>query len=86
MERMERALGGGRATIVPPAYGIADTILTVFLARMEFAGLGAELSKRAALARYWRAMQARPSFAAEDLWTQFHALRLIRGILGLDRA
>ena len=65
MDRLEQTLHDGRAVLVPPAYGVADVVWTVFLARMEFVGLGAELPKRPALARYWRAMQARPSFAAQ---------------------
>ena len=85
MDRLEQTLGDGRAVIVPPAYGVADVVFTVFLARMEFAGLGAEIPRRPALARYWRAVQARPSFAAADIWTKFHPLRLIGGILGLTR-
>jgi glutathione S-transferase len=85
MDRMERTLGDGRAVMVPPAYGIVDTVLTVFLGRMEFAGLGAEIPTRPALARYWRFMRARPSFAAADIWTRFHAFRLIGGILGFER-
>jgi glutathione S-transferase len=53
-------------------------------ARMEFAGLGAEILKRPALARYWRAMQARPSFSAADIWTRFMSSpdRRIFGIAG----
>lgn len=86
MDRLEQTLHDGRAAIVPPAYGVADVVWTVFLARMEFAGLGAELLKRPALVRYWRAMQARPSFAAADIWTKFHAFRLIGGILGIAKA
>ncbi|WP_051335526.1 glutathione S-transferase family protein [Methylocapsa acidiphila] len=85
LDRMERALGDGRATLTPPAYGVADAVLTVFLARIAFIGLGAELSRRPALERYWRAMQARPSFAAADIWTKAHIFRLLKGIL-LDRA
>ncbi|HEY1943110.1 MAG TPA: glutathione S-transferase family protein [Roseiarcus sp.] len=86
MDRMERTLGDGRATMAPPAYGVVDAVLTVFLGRMEFAGLGAEIPKRPALARYWRVMKARPSFAAADIWTKFHVFRLVGGILGCDRA
>jgi ganglioside-induced differentiation-associated protein 1 len=85
MDRMERTLADGRATMTPPAYGVVDTVLTVFLGRMEFAGLGAEIPRRPALLRYWRAMQARPSFAAADIWTRFHVFRLIGGILGFRR-
>jgi ganglioside-induced differentiation-associated protein 1 len=85
MDRMERTLGDGRPTMTPPAYSVVDTVLTVFLGRMEFVGLGAEIPKRPALSRYWRAMQARPSFAAADIWTRLHVFRLIGGILGFDR-
>jgi glutathione S-transferase len=83
LDRLENALSDGRAVLVPPAYGVADVVWTVFLGRMEFAGLGAEVAKRRALARYWQEMQARPSFAAADIWTRMHVLRLIGGILGI---
>jgi glutathione S-transferase len=85
MDRLEQTLRDGRAVLVPPAYGVADVVWTVFLGRMEFAGLGAEIPKRPALARYWGAMQARPSFSAADIWTKFHVGRLIGGILGIGR-
>ena len=85
MDRLEQTLQDGRPVLVPPAYGVADTVWTVFLGRMEFAGLGEELPKRPALARYWAAMQARPSFASADIWTKFHVGRLIGGILGIGR-
>ena len=83
MDRLEQTLHDGRSVIVPPSYGVADVVWTVFLARMEFVGLGAELQKRAALERYWRAVQARPSFAAADVWTELHLARLIGGMLGI---
>lgn len=86
MDRLEQTLRDGRAVLVPPAYGVADIVWTVFLARMEFAGLGAEIARRPALARYWRALQARPSFSAADIWTKFHVGRLIGGIVGIDRS
>ena len=85
MDRLERALGDGRAVLVPPAYGVADLVWTVFLGRMEFAGLGAEIPRRPALARYWAAQQARPGFSAADIWTKFHVGRLIGGIVGIGR-
>lgn len=85
MDQLQNRLADGRAVLVPPAYGIADVVWTVFLARMEFSGLGAEITKRAGLARYWRAMQARPSFTAADIWTRLHVLRLIGGIVGIGR-
>jgi glutathione S-transferase len=83
MDKLERHLADGRAVMVSPAYGMADVVWTVFLARMEFSSLGAEITKRPALTRYWRAMQERPSFAASDIWTRLHLLRLIGGILGI---
>jgi glutathione S-transferase len=83
MDRLEQTLHDGRAVLVPPAYGVADVVWTVFLARMEFVGMGAELLKRPALARYWRAVQARPSFARADIWTKLHVFRLIGGMLGI---
>jgi ganglioside-induced differentiation-associated protein 1 len=85
MDRLDQTLGDGRAVLVPPAYGVADVVWTVFLGRMEFAGLGAEIPRRPALARYWGAMQARPSFSAADIWTKLHVGRLIGGILGVSR-
>ena len=83
MDRLEQTLSDGRAVLVPPAYGVADVVWTVFLGRMEFVGMGAEIQKRPALARYWRAMQARPSFAPADIWTKMHVFRLIGGMLGI---
>ena len=85
MDRLEQTLRDGRAVLVPPAYGVADVVWTVFLARMEFAGLGTEIHTQPAVARYWRAMQARRSFAAADIWTKWHVIRLIGGILGITR-
>ena len=85
MDRMDRTLADDRAVMAPPAYGIADTVLTVFLARMEFVGLSADVAKRPALVRYWRVMQARPSFAAADVWTKPHPARMIGAILGFGR-
>jgi glutathione S-transferase len=83
MDRLEQTLHDGRAVLVPPAYGAADVVWTVFLARMEFVGMGAELQNRPALTRYWQAMQARPSFAPAEIWTKLHVFRLIGGMLGV---
>jgi glutathione S-transferase len=85
IDQLERHLAGGGNVIVPPAYGLADVVWTVFLARMVFTGLGTELARRTALASYWQAMQARPGFAAADIWTRLHVLRLIGGFLGVAR-
>lgn len=81
MDQLEANFADGRQVMVPPRYGVADVVWTVFLGRMEFAGLGDELRKRPALARYRQNMQARPSFAAADIWTRLHLGRLITGIV-----
>lgn len=80
LDRLEQNFADGRGFIVPPSYGVADAVWCVFLARVEFAGLGAEIPKRPALARYWAAMQARPAFAAADIWTRMHVARFIAGM------
>ncbi len=85
LDRMEQSLSDGRAVLVPPAHGIADVVLTVFLGRMEFTGMGDEIPRRPAVARYWQAMQARPAFAPADVWTKFHPLRMAAAILGGGR-
>jgi tetrachloro-p-hydroquinone reductive dehalogenase len=85
LDRLERQLADGRGVIVAPLYGVADVVWTVFLARMEFTDLGAEIAKRPLLASYWRAMQERPSFAAADIWTRMHLLRMLGAILGIGR-
>ena len=81
LDRLERHFADPRDVMVPPDYGAADVVWTVFLARMEFVGMAGEIAGRSALARYWRAMKARPSFAAADIWTRLHIGRLIRGII-----
>ena len=81
LDRLERRLADRREVMVPPNYGAADVVWTVFLARMQFVGMEWEIVSRPGLARYWSAMKARPSFAAADIWTRLHAGRLIRGII-----
>jgi tetrachloro-p-hydroquinone reductive dehalogenase len=86
LDRLEQTLRDGRPVLVPPVYGVVDVVWTVFLGRMEFAGLGGEIPRRPALARYWAAVQTRASFPAADIWTKFHIGRLIGGILGIGRS
>ena len=81
LDRLERCFVDSRAVLVPPNYGAADVVWTVFLARMQFVGMGDEVAARPALLRYWRAMTARPAFTDADIWTRLHAGRLLRGIL-----
>ena len=81
LDRLEMHLAGRRNVIIPPDYSAADVVWTVFLARMEFIGMGEKITDRPALACYWRAMKARPSFAAAAIWTKVHIGRLIRRII-----
>ncbi|MEP9352217.1 glutathione S-transferase [Xanthobacter sp. KR7-65] len=81
LDRLEHALRDGRAFLVPPAYGLADVVWTVFLARVAFVGLGDEIARRPVLARFWSDMQGRPSFAAADIWARVHVFRLIGSML-----
>ena len=81
LDRLDGHLANQRDVMVLPAYGAADVVWTVFLARMEFVGMAKAVADRPALARYWQAMRARPSFAAADIWTRLHFGRLIRGMI-----
>lgn len=81
LDRLERHLADGREVMVLPDYGAADVVWTVFLARMEFVGMAEKIADRPALARYWGAMKARPSFVVADIWTRFQVGRVIFGIL-----
>ena len=83
LDQLESHLAKNNTVMIPPTYGIADAVWTVFLARMVFVGMVAEISKRPSLARYWSAMQVRPSFAAADIWTKLYVSRLIGGIFGI---
>lgn len=81
LDMLEQRLGDGRGFLVPPGYGMADCVFTVFLGRMDFTGLGAEIARRPALSRYWAAMQARSSFVEADIWRRMHLLRFLRQVL-----
>ncbi len=81
LDRLETHLAGRGTMMIPPDYGAADVVWTAFLARMEFVGMEAKFTDRPALAGYWRAVKARPSFTAADIWTRLHIGRLIRGII-----
>ena len=81
LDRLDHHLATSGEVMVPPNYGAADVVWTVFLARMELVGIAGEIAGRPALARYFRAMKARPSFKAADVWTRLHVGRLIRGVI-----
>ena len=85
LDQLETRLSDRRETIVPPNYGAADVVWTVFLARMEFVGMAEEIACRPTLSRYWKLMKARPSFAAADIWTRFEIGRVLLGIIRGER-
>jgi ganglioside-induced differentiation-associated protein 1 len=81
LDRLEVALKDGRSLLVPPTYGPADVVWTVFLARMRFLRLGDEIECRPALARYAASMFARPSFRTADVWDRIKVLGFLRQVL-----
>ena len=81
LDDLERALADCRPVLAPPHYGCADVVFTTFLARMEFVRMSREIARRPALARYYEAMRLRPSFAAADVWTRLHPLRMVHGMM-----
>jgi glutathione S-transferase len=81
LDALEEALADGRETLVPGGYGPADVVWTVFLARMRFIRMGAEVARRSRLARYAEAVEARPSFREADVWDRLHPLKLLKQVL-----
>jgi tetrachloro-p-hydroquinone reductive dehalogenase len=86
LDDLEQVLADGRAVLAPPRYGCADVVFTAYLARIHFVGLGGEVRKRSALARYYGAMRSRRSFASADIWTRLQPLRMIEGMLRSRKA
>lgn len=82
LDALEAALGDGRATLVEGAYGPADVVWTVFLARIRFARLGEEITRRPAVERYTARMFARPSFTQADVWESVHLGAMLRQLFG----
>ena len=81
LDQLDRHLSDRRGVMVPPDYGAADVVWTVFLARMVFVGMAGEIASRPGVARFWDAMKARPSFGAADIWTGLHAGRVVMGFV-----
>ena len=81
LDALDDALADGRQTLVPSGYGPADVVWTVFLARMGFVRFDAEIAKRARLARYAKAVKARPSFRDADVWDRLSPLKLLKQVL-----
>jgi hypothetical protein len=53
----------------------------VFLARLGFVRLDAEIARRPRLARYAKAVKARPSFRDADVWNRLSPLKLLKQML-----
>ncbi|WP_437712335.1 glutathione S-transferase [Sorangium sp. So ce448] len=81
LDALDGALADGRESLVPGGYGPADVVWTVFLARMGFVRFDAEIARRARLARYAKAVKARPSFREADVWDRLSPLKLIKQVL-----
>ncbi|WP_437796091.1 glutathione S-transferase family protein [Sorangium sp. So ce693] len=81
LDALDDALADGREPLVPGGYGPADVVWTVFLARMGFVRLDAEIARRAHLARYAKAVKARPSFREADVWDRLSPLKLLKQVL-----
>jgi glutathione S-transferase len=78
LDQLDELLRDGRETLVPSGYGPADVVWTVFLARLGFVRLDAEIARRPHLARYAKAVKARPSFREADVWDRLSPLKLLK--------
>lgn len=81
LDALDDALADGRETLVSGGHGPADVVWTVFLARMGFVRFDAEIAKRGHLARYAKAVKARPSFREADVWDRLSPLKLLKQVL-----
>jgi tetrachloro-p-hydroquinone reductive dehalogenase len=81
LDALDAELRDRREVLVPPSYGPADVVWTVFLARMRFIRMGAEIQRRPALARYASAMFGRPSFRSADVWARIDPFKLVKQVL-----
>jgi glutathione S-transferase len=77
LDALDDALSDGREALVGGAYGPADVVWTVFLARMRFIRQDVEIDRRPALARWARSVFQRPSFEEADVWTRLDPLKLV---------
>lgn len=71
----------GRPLLGGERFGAADTVATVFLARMQFCGQRRLVEARPALAVYRDRVRARDSYTRADIWDRFGPgllLRLVR--------
>jgi ganglioside-induced differentiation-associated protein 1 len=66
-----------RAFIAGPHYSLADVAWTVLVARCIMVG-ESPLEGRPALTRWYRSVEARPSFRRADVWDRFRPRKLLR--------
>ena len=80
LDALEAALADGRATLVPPGYGPADVVWTVFLAALLHSPARRDRSSARAQAPY-ESMFARPSTKLADLWLSIRPIKLVKQML-----
>lgn len=81
LDWLEQTLDDGRPFLFSNAFGPADAVWIAFLGRIRFIGKGAAIDRRPALRLYEATMQARPAWAAAEIWTRIHWFKLLRQIL-----
>ncbi len=88
LEAEKAAVARYLASLPPPSpllFGArvssADIVAAVLAARLQMIGEGALLVRQPGLSAWFALVQARPAFAAADIWTRFHPGRIITGVL-----
>ncbi|MEZ5666701.1 MAG: glutathione S-transferase N-terminal domain-containing protein [Alphaproteobacteria bacterium] len=80
LDGLERDIADGRFD--PSSdYGPIHVLWTVFLARMQFCGLGRAIDARPRAAACYAAFRARPSFRQADIWPRLRP-RLLLALIG----
>ena len=77
LDRLEAGLADCGPPHAPDSYGPQDVLWTVFLARLQFCGLGREIGARKHVRAYYRELKARPSFAEADIWSRLRLRKLL---------
>lgn len=80
LDAMQLGLAG-RPYLSGEAYGAADVVATVFLARLHFCRQGGLLAQRPVLAAYWARMRGRDSFVRADVWDRLRP-QLLLSLIG----
>lgn len=77
LDEVDAALAA-RPWIAGPRYSLADVIWTVVAARLQALGMGESLARRRHLARWWRRVRARPSFATAGVVDRVEPAQVLR--------